>query len=344
MHTHVWIVVLIYLYKGGITLLPNRNMNARNFGLRSRDIDKAAKNALREAGLSYSSIATNADRFHVFSTWLNQAHGIRDLRFITQDELHDYGKYISNRVGKAELAVSTAQNYLSAVNTVMRIARCDSKVEISPSGYVGERTFVRTESRARCITQEIHTGIHKVDARYAQSARALSSLIESFGLRFKEASLLDCRKAYQEAKDKAVVSIINGTKGGRARCVPIRTNIQLEVLRQASQIQGTSRSLIQPDLNYKEWRTQMYAVSDRSLSQGWHAGRHLYAQEVYERITGCKSPLAAGVSHGKDHHEYLAKQLIISIDKARLLDKNARSQVSVELGHGRISVTNNYLG
>ena len=61
------------------------------------------------------------------------------------------------------------------------------------------------------------------------------------------------------------------------------------------------------------------------------------------QITRCLSPVRAEVEHTK-HHVYLAETLKISKEEARKLDHEARTQIAKELGHGRISVTNQYLG
>jgi hypothetical protein len=48
------------------------------------------------------------------------------------------------------IQASTAQNYLSAVNTAMEIARGDQAVSVSPTADcgIGQRTGIATASRA----------------------------------------------------------------------------------------------------------------------------------------------------------------------------------------------------
>jgi hypothetical protein len=63
-----------------------------------------------------------------------------------------------------------------------------------------------------------------------------------------------------------------------------------------------------------------------------HGLRHRYAQIPYEVLTGWKAPKAGGPK---------AAQL----DSAqRQTDRDARQQISRELGHERITVTAVYLG
>jgi hypothetical protein len=77
---------------------------------------------------------------------------------------------------------------------------------------------------------------------------------------------------------------------------------------------------------------------------GWHGERHAYAQNRYMALVGAPCPVAAGVRHGAAHHRHLAGALGVGVDEARRLDRAARLQVAEELGHGRIGITNAYLG
>ncbi|CSB25132.1 Uncharacterised protein [Vibrio cholerae] len=76
----------------------------------------------------------------------------------------------------------------------------------------------------------------------------------------------------------------------------------------------------------------------------FHGERHHYAQTRYKTLMRADCPVKAGVKHGREHYEYLAKELGVSIAHAKMLDKEIRTEVALELGHGRIDVTNSYLG
>jgi hypothetical protein len=61
-------------------------------------------------------------------------------------------------------------------------------------------------------------------------------------------------------------------------------------------------------------------------------------------LTRVKCPVASNIQHGKAHHANIAKQLGLSLSAARQLDHAARTTIARELGHGRLEITNNYLG
>lgn len=317
------------------------NPNARNFGLKSRDMGKAGLNALREGMKSFSSIATIHDRWNRFATWVRSEHGVRDMRNVEQGHLLAYGAHLLDRFEAGQLSASTAQNYLSAVNRVMELARGDRQVRVDPVREAGlpKRSGIATAETARAVTQEGHdSAVSALPPRLA----ALLELQRNLGLRFEESAKIDAGRALQQALGGAVM-IRDGTKGGREREIPITSQSQVEALRTATAIQGRDRSMIPADRSYVEFRQEAYQEM-RGKSITFHGERHHYAQERYRVLIGAECPVRAGVAHGRAHHSYLAKRLGVSVRVAKMLDGEVRAEIARELGHGRIDVTNSYLG
>ena len=152
----------------------------------------------------------------------------------------------------------------------------------------------------------------------------------AFGLRAEEAIKLRPVQADEGTQLRLQAS---WTKGGRARVIPIETAYQRALLDVAKQIAGDG-SLIPRDLSYKQQRNRYYYQLRRPNVdlRNPHALRHAYARGRYQEFTGFK-PTAEG---GPNWHQMTRAQ--------RKLDREARRQVSEELGHNRISVTNTYLG
>ncbi|EMA3788631.1 TPA: integrase domain-containing protein [Vibrio cholerae] len=315
------------------------NPDSRNFGLRSRDINKAALNALKEGMKSFQSIATIHDRWSVFSAWIKSEQGIKEMRGIEKAHLVAYAAHLNDRYERGEIAPSTAQNYLSAVNRVMEIARGDRQVRVDPvsEGGLPKRSGIATGDRS--VSDVSHNA-----AMEAASERlgALLELQRNFGLRFEESAKLDAARALREAEKTGAVSIKDGTKGGRARTVPITSDAQITALQRAAAIQD-GRSMIPAEKNYREFRQEAYREIGRH-PVNFHGERHHYAQTRYKTLMRADCPVKAGVKHGREHYEYLAKELGVSVAHAKMLDKEIRSEVALELGHGRIDVTNSYLG
>lgn len=164
------------------------NPNSRNFGLGSRDMAYAGRNALREGMQSHSSIATMADRWSQFASWAREEAGIRDMRHIESATLRGYATHLIERLERGEISPATAQNALSAVNRVLEIARGDRAVRLDPVREAGLpiRSGIATTDRAVSLSQH-DTALAALPERLA----AILSLQRAFGLRFEEAAKLE---------------------------------------------------------------------------------------------------------------------------------------------------------
>lgn len=316
-----------------------KNPSAQNFGLKSRDMAVAGRNAIREDVQSFSSIATLSDRWNVFAAYSKAELCIKDMRKLEVSHLMQYADHLKDRFEAGEISASTAQNYLSAVNRVMEIARGDNKLRVDPvkEGGLPKRHGISLEDKS--ITQERH---NIALAQACERTGVLLNLQRELGLRFEESAKLNAGKALAQAQSEGRVEIRDGTKGGRPRSVPILQQSQIKALEDAKKIQD-GRSMIPADQSYKEFRQNSYKEAAK-LGINYHGERRTYAQGRYEKLSGVKCPVRAGVKHGKVHHEYIAREKNISIETAKSLDREVRMQIARELGHGRVDVTNAYLG
>jgi len=305
---------------------------------------KAATNALKERDGSFSTVATNTDRFRIAANFLKENHEIKDLRFIDKAHLISYAEHLKECVDKDDLSTATAHNYVSAVNTVLQTARGDSTLFVSARDYLPSRSFVCNTSRALDLEQISEVKESIMTENFGERLVAVINLQESFGLRFEESVKIDANKALIEALNNEKVTISEGTKGGLTRVVSITDTKQIDALRTASNIQNSHHSLIPKELSYSQFRNISYIAISNTPAKGYHDFRHTYAQNRYQQITGEKCPVATNTGHGRAHYQYLSQKLEISAQEAKSLDQDARSQIAEELGHHRIDVTNNYLG
>ncbi len=64
-----------------------------------------------------------------------------------------------------------------------------------------------------------------------------------------------------------------------------------------------------------------------------HGERKFFACHYYAQQMGVNPPVVAGIKHGRDHHDYIAKTLSISLKEAKDLDKEVQLRLSKLLGH-----------
>lgn len=306
---------------------------SRNYGLGSRDMASAARIALDRAAkrgeLSFSSVATLTERFSQFVNAV-RAQGVGRLERITPELVQAYGQHLSTQVQRSELSPAYAQNLVSAINTVMHLV-CDwSSVSPTKACGIAQRCAVRDTPPLGVDRILLERSLEQLRGNDQLRAAAVADLAREFGLRSKEAALLNTNKALQEARERGLVTIVDGTKGGRGRVVPVLQEQQLRALANAAIQQGVGRSLIPVEQNWKQFRENTLRHGRIPLQQvgitGYHDLRAAYACDRYQQITGYPAPVIAGGT----------------VDKHQ--DRLAREQISAELGHGRIDVVSEYIG
>lgn len=321
----------------------------RNYGY-GKQLRWAAKNALsdRYGAGHYGTRASHEARWMPFVHFLKSEFGIKDARDIDKTPIAAYVKYLAQQVQSQTMKVAYAQNLLSTVNVVLSTMRKDTMLSVSPASAVGERTHVRSEvpktlsQPSRMLDQSVNgannnhldLAIKRLVGKGEHPLALTASLCRTFGLRFREASLLNARVALRQASLHGKINITQGTKGGRGkqidRWVPVSRR-GLALLKKVLSEQGQSQNLIPDQHNYIQWRNHAYsqwrvATQDTEI-RGFHDLRAAYACERYQQITQQMAPVVSG---GR------------TVNKR--LDLEARSIIAVELGHSRVNVLVSYIG
>ena len=314
-------------------------MNVRNFGLRSRDATRALVTAYRMKGNGYCSNSTVKTALSHFTIHLKELFGIKDLRDVRREHVISYAEMLNERFENGEISASTAQNYLSPVNIALENARLDRSCRVEGVRDVGlpSRTGIKLIDRSS--TKQQH---ERAMSKLPNHLAIKLELQREIGLRFKESCLIDARFALHQAQEKGVINIVCGTKGGRSREIHISQPSQIKALQHAVDEQAGKPSLIPLNQTWAQYQSYAYREM-RDVDICFHQERHAYANARYKQLTGCYSPVQANVPH-KEHIKYISKILIISPHRAKTLDIETRKKIAEELGHSRISITNNYLG
>ena len=313
----------------------------RNFGY-GRQLSYAGPQALRDmfGGGHYGTVKAHCDRWQAFVKWCRSKHGpsINDARQIDRKVLADYAAYLRDVVRRGDLAISTAQNRLSSVNRTMAALRGDQYVKLpSPSKALGmQRTGVRHAVPQGQDREQVKQIVDVLCRHHQLRAAAIVLLARATGMRLREAILADLPRLSREADGLGRLNIQDGTKGGAGASAPrwiaVDDHVH-EALAFARQVSPSgSRNLIAPQESYlillqKIIRPAREILQAHNL-KGFHELRAAYASERYEQITQHPAPINGGQCPRVDRH----------------LDREARSQISYELGHGRVDVVAAYLG
>lgn len=155
----------------------------------------------------------------------------------------------------------------------------------------------------------------------------------AFGLRVQESFLLRPEDAVRDNKSfHKYFSVTKGTKGGRARDVPI--GARFAVLEEAARLaNGDSGTTIPKLFSLPQWQTRYYKIMEKhgvtkeGLGVTSHGLRHQYLQHLYEEHAGSPAPIK-GTDARPDREAHLV----------------AIQRVVEAAGHARLNISAAYLG
>lgn len=200
---------------------------------------------------------------------------------------------------------------------------------------VGKKSILKSNEDYGIPCREMHKGnkAQKLDLDKLQGIdcprlKMAVRLQAAFGLRREEALKFQPRLA---DKGDCIALKASWCKGGRARVVPILNERQRDLLNEAHELVG-SASMIPDDKKYIDHlNTYNHQVLQAGFSK-LHGLRHNYAQWRYKQLTGENPPAQGGIKRAEMTPEQAHCDIL------------ARREISRELGHDRIDVTNVYLG
>jgi hypothetical protein len=292
----------------------------------------------------YTSIADIGNRWCYFCNHFAFPHGIKKMEHISREAVIEYGKQLQSELEQGlRQSSSSPKTYLSAVNTVMRLATRQLSsaerwqiVEPGKDCGVSRRQFVPLTSKA--MTEERHM---QMQAAIGEPYATLMALQRTFGLRFEESCLIEPVLALREAKRTSSITVHRGTKGGKARQVMCDTD-GIKVLQRALSHCGPTGTLIPAEMTYKRFRQQCYSESRRIGMGGFHQERHAFGQKRNRDLSGLEAPVALGITK-KEYIQYFAAQKGLTLDEAKSEHLKVKLKISEELGHHRDNVTDTYI-
>jgi hypothetical protein len=187
---------------------------------------------------------------------------------------------------------------------------------------IPDRVYVTNVSKARELTA---AELARVSDPYTSMSLKLQA---AFGLRREES--IKIRPAWADRGERLVLKD-TWTKGGRARELPIRTEVQRAVLDEAKAF-ASKGSLIPASMRYVEQLRRFTYQCEKAGIHKVHGHRHHYAQERYRELTSWNAPAAGGPR---------ARELT---PEQKAVDRSARLTITEELGHSRPQVVAQYVG
>lgn len=288
----------------------------------------AVKRAAQRSGGRYAWCAASITRWRKFCNFCENV----DVKSIADI---DYGIVALYAESISSCSISTRHNYISVINVVMRMLK-SHWVPVSPRRLAGEkRSIVNSNSVLvdRALVDKITSQL--TEANHPLLAGVVN-LAFHFGLRRREAALLELKNALHEVEQFGWIDIVRGTKGGRGRSVQRRVPVdehQLAILKEMCDSLGERRCLVPEGQTYKKFSdyisNELLPVLKANGVSRLHDLRAAYACNRYQKISGYVAP------------RNQSDQLLLASSSA---DTHAREIITGELGHGRIEIVSSYVG
>ncbi len=304
----------------------------RNLGY-GKHIQFACKNVIREryCGGHFGSTHTHVARLRPLLHYLGQV-GIEDLGDIRSRHIEDYAVEVGTWVEEEAIAVSYGQNLLSSANVLASSLWSTDRPVVSPSRYCGPRSQIRTSPPTGLGPLEVQRAIAVLRHAGLLRSAAILGLCRHLGTRLREAVLMDRVRTACEAGQLGRINILDGCKGGRTAPRWITMDDAGRVALRDSQAAHpmSHPNLLAPDESLIEFLAgevrQARQLMRQSGLRSFRDLRSAFACARYRDITGHDAPVVSG---------YRAP---------RHLDEAARRAIAEMLGHGRVDVTNSYIG
>lgn len=293
-----------------------------------------AHNKYDASSLKRISSVTQRDRERILSKFCRDVH---ELGYKIVDVHQIRTRHVQAVIKKWEadqISGSTLANRLSCLNTLCTWINKPGMLK-SPANLVTDPASLKRKYYA--VTDKTWSGKSvDIEAKIAQ-VEGLDPYVGlqlrlqwAFGLRAQESWMLRPVMADRGTH----IDVKWGTKGGRARTVPMETEGQRKALDQAKSMSNPKNgSIIPQQYNLSQWENHYYYVvrsAGLTREEGItsHGLRHEKANEWYKAQTGHPSLIAGGNIQ----------------DVKYAVDDAARRDISERLGHSRKPISGAYLG
>jgi hypothetical protein len=308
----------------------------QNFGY-GRTLSYAVKQALiSEYGFGcYGTRKTHEGRINIFIKLLSD-YDVNDVRYITAEHTEAFAQRIEFDFISGNMCLSYAHNMISSVNIIMRIFRRNDDLYIKASDYLDARTYIRKKVPSM-NDQSINEAISILNESGYKRGSAIIRLVRHFGLRLREAVLMDLDRCWIEYKKTGFVTILEGTKGGRkcdSRNIPV-TPEGVKALEYARKVRPEgSKNIL--SANKEDESLKDFLCSEvkkvRSILKRYEIVnireiRVYFMIEYFEKVTGLSAPVV-------DQSTLLNEELL----------RLGWTEVARVAGHNRISVARSYVG
>ena len=294
---------------------------------------------LRSAKFSINELVKKS-RVHSYASKADMRH----MLFRCIKDLHELGYKVGHVKGlQAKHVYVLVEHWKSQGKNPATIKNYMSKLRNTAS-LLNKPNLIKPDNAAyhidkRSYRSTINKAIHHINLSKCTDPHIRLSLEGQalFGLRREESMKFIHSLAHHGNLLRIMPS---WTKGGIGRSLEITTDAQRQWLDKVAQLVPPGDSLIPRDRSYRQHLSQYQAQTKLMGVCKLHGLRHAYAQRRYVELTRLYDPKGQGfvcpIDGGKQYKAMTVEE--------KMIDRRVRLEISLALGHSRVSIVRIYIG
>ena len=286
--------------------------------------------------------------------------GIKTLKDLEQSHIEKIALGLKEKVKSANISTSATGSYISSLNNIVKYIGNKELHAIKASDYglsrnISEQDGINKEN-SRESAQAYNKWLnqkyeHTKDLRYAALRQAVN--IQSVNLRLRESLLVKLQNKDLSQNILKISEKGDGSKNSRAREIKLNPEqkqavIEAKTFLKENQLKNLNTGTLRQGRDFANNALKSFR-QETGQSFHYHGERHWTTHEAYKNAWEIKgyNNIECRARTGETKAEWIGCTLKeTGLTKAGfiVLDKEIRQEISLNLGHERIEITNRYLG
>jgi hypothetical protein len=286
---------------------------------------------------------------------IKEETGLKTLKNLKQSHIDA----VIAKIASTEASLSSKNSYISSINNIVKYSSKENLHSIKASDYGLSRKINEKDGINKENTREAAVAFttwlnekyaEKGDLRYGALAQAVN--IQSSNLRLRESLLVKLKSKDFSNDTLKIKGKSDGAKNSRER--EIKLNIeQKQSLTEARQflkdnnLKDLCVGTVKQGRDFANNTLKMFR-KETNIAFHYHGERHWTAHEVYKNAWSAKGyDVECRARTGEEKQDWQNRIMTktgLSKSEFKAYDKEIRQEISRDLGHERIEITNRYLG
>lgn len=290
---------------------------------------------------------------------IKETAGIKTLKDLEQRHIMHIAEGLKHRAESDKISLSNANSYISSINNIVKYLGSDDLHKIKASDYGLSRNISAKDGINKENTREAADAFKSwLNAKYQQTndlryeALKHAVNIQSVNLRLRESLLIKLRTKDFSGNILSLSRKKDGAKNSRTREIRLNPEQKLALMEardflKSNKLENLNVGLLKQGRNFVNNTLKAFR-KETGVYFHYHGERHWTAHEAYKNAwkeKGYNVECRARTGETKEEwRQNILNNTGLTKKEFMTIDKEIRQDISRDLGHERIEITNRYLG